>query len=206
MSGVHCHECGVELPDEPRDLLAEAREPCPNCGSTERAYAVYLQATAAAETSVSLDLALAAANTVQTRVQHLREELDRLEALISSASRDPAQMHRVVSNMLDVLDELNDAGYQRQEWGPPEWPEDTIDLWHGLICARNVAHHNRAYIVVLHGTGEPDQHLCWNAQQDGLRKVRSPIQREGYERQLHGRAVLPQLREITALLEHAIEA
>lgn len=200
MSDVHCRACGAELPDEPRDLAAESREPCPSCGSRDRALTVSLEMFASSASAASLDLAVAAVNTSQTRVLHLREELGRLEAL--TQTRDAAGMNRVASNMLDILHELNDDS-RRGEWSPVGWDEDTIALWHGLMGVRNVVHHNRAYVVTLHGSWKPDENLRWDVQQESLGKV-SGEQRVGYERHMHGHAVVPQLVEITALLEQTV--
>jgi hypothetical protein len=51
VADVVCGKCGTEL-DEPRDLPADNRQPCPACGSTARQFSVSVSLEA--KTSVSV--------------------------------------------------------------------------------------------------------------------------------------------------------
>jgi hypothetical protein len=192
---VRCSDCGTLLPSGQNPPL-----PCPECGSESRSVSASVSASIGISTSV--EYATSANNDAKARVWQLEFAIGALEAALNQHLVTETQ--NAAKAALEAIHELADE-LKRGEWSQARWGEQAVGLWHGLLGARNAAHHKASPIVARHSGKSRDESLLWSVDPETIATLRWPHQQTAYNERLHGHAVLPQLRQMLLLLKEAVE-
>lgn len=192
---ARCSDCNTPLPageNPPRQ--------CPNCGSDRRTVTASITNTVGFTTK--MEYAVRAANDAKARLGQLAEAITALEIALDEHRVTGTQ--EATKRALEALHELKDDLDKRQAWSQAGWDENAIGLWHGLLGARNVAHHQPATVVTRHSGRPRDESLLWSIEPSVIATLRKPRERVEYNARLDGQAVLPQLREVLGQLLAAV--
>jgi hypothetical protein len=119
-------------------------------------------------------------------------------------ARDVGRAQAAVKQALEAIHELEDGRRKRGEWSNASWTPDELGVWQALIGARNGAHHFSSHVV--HSVGGSNHtpsrdDLRW---EDSLPPIDATSRAAEYTRRLSGHAVLPTLRDVSALLARTI--
>jgi hypothetical protein len=192
---VRCTDCDTHLPtgeNPPR--------PCPNCGSDRRTVTASITATVGVATSI--EYAVSASNDAKARVRQLADAITALD--IALDEHRVSEIQDATKRALEALHELKDDLDERQAWSQIGWDENAIGLWHGLLGARNAAHHQPVSIVTRHSGRSRDESLLWSIEPAAIATLHKARECAEYNARLDGKAVLPQLREVLARLMTAV--
>lgn len=159
--------------------------------------------TASIGLTTSIEYATSASNDAKARVRQLADAIDALESALDAHLVSETQ--DATKRALEALHELADDLKERHEWSQTGWDLNAIGVWHGLLGARNAAHHQPASVVSRHSGRPHDESLLWGLEPATIATLRSKRQQAEYNARLSGQPVLPQLRQILALLTEAVQ-
>lgn len=185
---VNCLDCGTQL-----SAGQDRPPPCPNCGSERKV--VSAEVTISAGATLATTASVRSTNKADGRVRQLDKAISEIEATVGSISDEQA----ATKQALEAIHELEDGRRERQEWSQTGWGHANIGLWHGLIGARNAAHHSDSPIVERDDAG-----LKWDVDASAIQGLPSTRQQAEYNNRLAGQLALPQLRTILALVSAAL--
>jgi restriction system protein len=177
MSDVFCNSCGISI-EEPRDLKADERKPCPKCGSRSRRYSVSSEIAISVETRLEVGTVISrSALLLQTVIVPGPRvpEGKLIEAvaapwfdIIALLSKDPSIAYQISPEKWEevVAGAYRKAGFDKVTLTPRsgDYGRDVIAIKHGLGSVRVIdqvkafkpphlvtADDVRALIGVLHG-------------------------------------------------------
>jgi hypothetical protein len=188
---VRCSDCDTVLPTG-----ESPPPPCPSCGSDRRVVTASITNTIGITDSI--EYVVSASNDAKARVRQFAGAIAALE--IALDEHRVSETQDATKRALEALHELKDDLDVRQEWSQAGWDENAIGLWHGLLGARNAAHHQPVSIVTRHSGRPRDESLLWSIEPAVIATVHKERERVEYSARLDGKAVLPQLRQVLAQL------
>lgn len=195
---VLCLDCGAEL--EPTLPAGTTRPPCDRFGSRRINAQQSPHVTVGISTSVRG--VARSQNHAAARLHALRAAIDEVKA--AADARDVGRAQRAVKQALEPIHELDDCRRNRGEWSNSSWTPSELGVWEALIGARNAAHHFSSHVVQSVGgsnhTPSRDD-LRW---EDSLPPIDSAARASEYASRLAGEAVLPTLRDVSAVLSRSI--
>jgi hypothetical protein len=136
-------------------------------------------------------------NNAASRLRMLRAALVEVEAGASEGFVRRAQDS--VKRALESLHELND-GLQRGEWSSKGWDATDVEIWEGIMGARNLSHHTSDCIVQIEDDPSKGDPLTWSIDPPALAELRSPSHAECFRRRVANEEVIPMLRRVAELL------
>ena len=139
-------------------------------------------------------------NDARAKATALCDAVEEVDAAERSSSLNQAQ--RVLKQCLELIHELNDPD-TRQTWPWSHWTEAQVKLWFAHLGARNVSHHTVEPIASLTGSALGERRLIWRVDPAA---VQDEPHKTEYEALLYNRPVLPQLRELVALVSSSVAA
>jgi len=193
-SNARCTQCGAGWP-------TRTDGPCEKCGCTSKTVDSG-PIVISAGTTITVEHSVTSSNGAEAKARQLAAAVAAVDASIDTHIVGDAQ--DATKRALEAIHELSDCLTKRNEWAQAGWSEDELGIWHGLIGARNAAHHFASPVVTQHGQGPRESRLRWNVDLTVVAELNSPTQQREYVARLASEPVLPQLRAVLSLIEAAV--